>query len=127
MSECVEPKPIDQWLALDVTKNNDQNVYLMTPTEIHLGNPSIKAIHGGVVALFLERVAEIELSASGKSSTVANIVNTNVDFLRSSKMKPLFGSANIVRRGRRLAIIDVIAWQDKIDVPVAKATVSLRL
>lgn len=127
MSECAEFKPIDQWLTLDVTKNDDQNIYLMSPTEIHLGDPSIKAIHGGVVALFLERVAEMELSASGKSSTVANIVNTNIDFLRSAKMKPLFGSAQIIRRGRRLAVVDVIAWQDKIDVPVAKATVSFKL
>lgn len=107
--------------------NAGECIYQMSPSDKHLGDPSIRAIHGGVVNIFMERVAEIELSGRTKSAKAATLINTNVDFLRSAKLKPLFGSANIVKLGRRLAVIDVLAWQDKIDVPVAKATLSLEL
>jgi uncharacterized protein (TIGR00369 family) len=122
-----EQKPIDQWLGISQVNDSGECVYHMSPSEKHLGNPAIRAIHGGVVTIFLERVAETELSGQAKSTRAANIVNTNVDFLRSAKLKPLFGSAKIVKLGRRLAVIDVLAWQDKIDAPVAKATLSLEL
>lgn len=92
-----------------------------------MGNPAIRAIHGGVVTIFMERVAEIELSDRTKSAMAATLINSNVDFLRSAKLEPLFGSAKIVKLGRRLAVIDVLAWQGKIDVLVAKATLSLKL
>lgn len=119
--------PIDQWLGITQAKSSNENIYQMSPTDKHLGNPAIRAIHGGVVTIFLERVAEIELAAQAKSSTDINLINTNIDFLRSAKLKPLYGSAKIVKRGRRLAVIDVLAWQDEIDLPVAKATVSFKV
>lgn len=123
----IEHKPIDEWLDISQTKGSDANIYQMLTSEKHMGNPAIRAIHGGVVTIFMERVAEIELSNHSKISKDTKLISTNVDFLRSSKLKPLFGSAKIIKLGRRLAVIDVFAWQDKIDLPVAKATLSLEL
>ena len=127
MPQNSKHKPIDQWLGISQMKDIGEHVYYMSPSEKHMGNPAIRAIHGGVVTIFMERVAEIELSDRTKSAMAATLINSNVDFLRSAKLEPLFGSAKIVKLGRRLAVIDVLAWQGKIDVLVAKATLSLKL
>ncbi len=127
MTQFMEHKPIDQWLDISQIKSSDDNIYQMSPSDKHLGNPAIRAIHGGVVTTFMERVAEIELSNHSKTSKDTKLISTNVDFLRSAKLEPLFGSAKIIKLGRRLAVIDVYAWQDAIDIPVAKATLSLKL
>ena len=104
--------PIDRWLSLNAIDGEGRVVRKMTPDDKHLGNPAIRAIHGGVVTLFLERVAELELLAGEGAPSKSAIVNTNVDFLRSAKLKPMFGTADIVRRGRRLAVINAKAWQN---------------
>ena len=120
-------KPIDQWLGITQIKSAGESIFQMSPTDKHLGNPAIRAIHGGVVTIFVERIAEIELTAQTNSPKDVTLINTNIDFLRSAKLSPLFGSAKIVKLGRRLAVIDVMAWQNEIGAPVAKATVSLKL
>jgi uncharacterized protein (TIGR00369 family) len=125
MPQNPDNKPIDQWLGIKQVKNAGESVFQMSPADKHLGNPAIKAIHGGVVTIFLERIAEIELAAETNSPKDVTLINTNIDFLRSAKLNPLFGSAKIVKLGRRLAVIDVRAWQKEIGAPVAKATVSL--
>lgn len=125
---CNHPQePIDKWLSLDTINEKGRMVHKMTPDEKHLGNPAIRAIHGGVVTLFLERVAELELIASESGPSKGAIINTNVDFLRSAKLKPTFGSAEIVRRGRRLAVINAKAWQDDPEKPVGQAIVNLKI
>jgi len=119
--------PIDEWLKISQIKDSGESIYQMLPSDKHLGNPAIRALHGGVITIFMERAAEIELSDHFQSPKVAGLINTNIDFLRSAKLEPLFASAKIVKLGRRLASFDVLAWQDKIDVPIAKAALSLKL
>lgn len=127
MTQFIQDKPIDKWLDISQIKSPDDNIYQMSPSDKHLGNPAIRAIHGGVVTIFMERLAEIELLSHGEMPKAAKLISTNVNFLRSSRLEPLFGSAKIIKLGRRLAVIDVFAWQDKVDLPVAKATLSLEL
>lgn len=119
--------PIDDWLSLTSIEGATQRVHKMTPDDKHIGNPAIRAIHGGVVALFLERVAELEISARESTPSNCAIVSTNVDFLRSAKLRPMFGAAEIVRRGRRLAVVNAKAWQDDPERPVGQATISLKI
>ena len=119
--------PIDNWLSLTSNEGTTRRVYEMTPDDKHIGNPAIRAIHGGVVTLFLERVAELEISKEESAPFSCVIVNTNVDFLRSAKLKPMFGAAVIVRRGRRLAVVNAKAGQDDPERLVGQATISLKI
>ena len=119
--------PIDQWLGITRIESSAGTIHHMAPSAEHLGNPAIKALHGGVVTIFLERVAEIELTELRHSPTIAKIINTNIDFLRSAKLRDLYGTAEIAKLGRRLAVINVFAWQEDADSPVAKAAISLAL
>ena len=127
----MEATALDRWLGLIVSQVHGKNNYLLTPTEQHIGNPAIRALHGGVVATFMERVAQIELTirqdANGIGRNVIDPINFNVDYLLPAKYEPLHAFATISRTGRRLATVEVIAWQADKNRPVAKATCSFSL
>jgi len=127
----MEVTALDKWLGLIVSQVQGKNDYLLKPTEQHIGNPVIRALHGGVVATFMERVAQIELlirqDAIGNDMSVVDPINFNVDYLLPAEYKPLNANAVISKTGRRIAIVEVIAWQADKSRPVAKATCSFSL
>jgi acyl-coenzyme A thioesterase PaaI-like protein len=109
--------PLLDWLSFNVSESEAGPIYSITPGEAHIGNPLIKALHGGIVSTFLE-LAALDPDQQGEA------ININVDYLKSVKLAPLFASARIAKAGRRLVFVDCHAWQDDEDSTVAKATVS---
>lgn len=119
--------PLRQWLSFEATETSDGRLYSMTPGDAHVGNPLIKALHGGVVSTFLELAALHELKRSLGPEANASAINTNVDYLKSVRPAPLFAGARIVKAGRRLVFVDCAAWQDDENSPAAKAACSFAL
>lgn len=115
------------WLGFNVGASGEGRIYSIAPGEAHVGNPLIKALHGGIVSTFLEMAALHELRAVLPADADAEAININVDYLKSAKLQPLFARARIVKTGRRLAFVDCTAWQDKETVPVAKAALSFNV
>lgn len=119
--------PLGQWLSFEVVETEDGRLYSMTPGDAHIGNPLIKALHGGIVSTFLELAALHELKRALGPETNASAININVDYLKSVKLSPLFARARIAKAGRRLVFIDCAAWQDDEHSPAAKAACSFAL
>lgn len=117
--------PLGSWLRFDVENSGNGVLYSMTPIEAHIGNPLIKALHGGIVSTFLELAALYELRRALGSDAAGEAININVDYLKSVKLSPLFARAKVVKSGRRLAFVDCAAWQDDENCPVAKAACNL--
>jgi uncharacterized protein (TIGR00369 family) len=122
MENKLSQSPIDNWIDLTTSEDEFGPVFHLKPSDRHIGNPNIKAIHGGVVATFLELAATKILNRPGKQDGTLILINTNVDYLRSARFQTLNASASIVRMGRRSAVVEALAWQDNIAKPVAKAT-----
>lgn len=116
--------PLLDWLSFDDTETKDGRLYSITPNDAHIGNPLIKALHGGIVSTFLELAAIHELRRALGPDIDGQSVNMNVDYLRSVKLAPLFASARIAKAGHRLVFVDCVAWQNNEDTPVAKAACS---
>jgi uncharacterized protein (TIGR00369 family) len=90
------------------------------PFSQHLvGNPRLPAIHGGVVAAFLEMTALARLSMSAPAGHTPRTVDVTVDYLRSARAQTTFARADIKRLGRRVASVHVEAWQSDPAAPVA--------
>lgn len=53
--------------------------------------------------------------------------NLNYTFLRGVQMRPFFADARLLKLGRRLAMVDVVLWQDEPDNLVGQATVTYAL
>ena len=81
-----------------------------------IGNPILPALHGGVVASFLELVALARLDAEGCRPRTIDIT---VDYLRPARPVATYAEARILKLGRRAANLSVEAWQEDRANPVA--------
>lgn len=84
-----------------------------------VGNVVLPAVHGGVVGAFLELTALLQLVEIAGEERVARPINFSIDYLRSAGPRDTHGRAEIVKHGRRIANVRVVAWQDDPDKPVA--------
>jgi acyl-coenzyme A thioesterase PaaI-like protein len=84
-----------------------------------VGNVALPAVHGGVVGAFLELTALIGLVDSTDSERVPRPINFSINYLRSVGPRDTRARAEIVKHGRRIANVRVIAWQEDPEKPVA--------
>ena len=81
-----------------------------------IGNPILPALHGGVMASFLELAALARLDAEGER---ARTIDITVDYLRPARPVTTYAEVRILKLGRRAANLAVEAWQDDRANPVA--------
>ena len=60
---------LGDWLGFDTIIENDQRIYALAFGEEHIGNPLIRALHGGVLGTFMEYAALRELSHQSGNMT----------------------------------------------------------
>jgi uncharacterized protein (TIGR00369 family) len=84
------------WLGFKMSEAGDGRIYAIAPGESHVGNPLIRALHGGIVSTFLEFAAVHELRLAIPAGAPAEALNINVDFLKSAKLAPLFARARVL-------------------------------
>jgi len=81
--------------------------------------------------MFMEYAAEQELQSSLGEHVEAEVeveaITINVDYLRPTTSNGLSAAVTLTKQGRRLAIIDITAWQNNEAKPVAKATCSFAI
>lgn len=121
------PQNVSSWLGVSQI---DDGIYTMTFSELHIGNPIIRSLHGGVVGTFMEfaceRFLENYLAKDGISQEI-EMTSSAIDYVRVTKDADLFARPKVVRIARRVAFIDVCCWQDKEDIIVAKSSCTFRI
>ena len=108
---------IAEWLNFKADMIEGAARYQLRFHDRHIGNPAIRAIHGGAVAAFLELAAGCELA--GVAGMPAQAISVDVDYLASARDEDMFASARILRLGRRLAFVEANGWQRDETKPVA--------
>ncbi len=103
MSEALErirtfaaATPMAGWLGFTAARSSEGIVYRLAFNETHVGNPAIRAIHGGVIASFLELAMQAELSA--RSEAAVSTVSMAIDYLSSSRPEDMTGRVKILSR-----------------------------
>jgi uncharacterized protein (TIGR00369 family) len=93
------------------------------PYSPHLiGNPMLPALHGGVIGGFMELTAVIQLSIQsgpGMDSAGPKPIDVTVEYLRSGRPRDTFARAEVKKVGRRIANVQVEAWQEARAKPIA--------
>jgi len=111
--------PYARFLDVRVEETKGGLVCVMPFRTDLVGNATLPAVHGGVVGAFLELTALLQLVEVAGEERVARPINFSIDYLRSAGPKDTRGRAEIVKHGRRIANVRVVAWQDDPDKPVA--------
>lgn len=132
--------PYVRFLDIGFERRGDELTAVLNFKDMHIGNPGLPALHGGVTAAFLETSALIELGWQSLWSSIesGNIdaetlspetlprmpktIDFTVDYLRSGLPRDAYARARVNRSGRRYASVHVEAWQDNRHRPFAQAT-----
>ncbi|HTM82034.1 PaaI family thioesterase [Asticcacaulis sp.] len=84
-----------------------------------IGNPMIPALHGGVIGAFMEITAMAQLALHGNFDHIPKPIDVNVQYLRSGKSLDTYARAVVKRVGRTIASVEVSAWQENRQSPIA--------
>ena len=99
---------------------------LMPAHEGLVGRPDF--LHGGAIAGLCEFAAFATLRAAlGDDAAVMKPITVTVDYMRGGKLEPTRARAEIIRLGRRIANLEVRAWQDDESKPIAVARLNFLL
>jgi uncharacterized protein (TIGR00369 family) len=111
-------RPYARFLGLRA-EVKDEAVRVVLPFSPHLvGNPLIPALHGGVVGGFLELAALAHLAATAPDGRAPRTVDITIDYLRPARAVATYADVEVIRRGRRVANVQVTAWQSQPTSPV---------
>ena len=117
----IEAIPYARLLGLQVRLLDGDPVTTLPGAEHLIGNPILRAIHGGTVGALLESAAIFKLIWEIRSISVPKTINITVDYLRSARVIDTHARATITKHGRRVANVQVRAWQGDESRPVASA------
>ena len=86
-----------------------------------IGNPMLPALHGGTIAALLESTAIFQVLMESETLFLPKTINITVAYLRSARPADTYAKGVIAKHGRRVAAVEVQAWQDDRMRPVATA------
>ena len=113
--------PYARHLGLTVQLVDGDPITKMSASDALIGNPVLPALHGGTVGALLESAAIFKLLWEIESIAVPKTINITVDYLRSARVLDTYARASITKHGRRVANVQVRAWQGDEQKPIAAA------
>jgi acyl-coenzyme A thioesterase PaaI-like protein len=87
----------------------------------NLGNPILPAIHGGVLGGFMELSAALHLLISQTTFKFPKIIDFSIDYLRGGADRETYTYCEVSRQGGRVANVEIHAWQESKEKPIALA------
>ena len=119
--------PYADYLGVVVRETQKGRQFHLPFREDMVGNTRLGALHGGVVAGFLEISAQLEVLISQNQRRVPGPIDFTVDYLRSAKSQDSIVDCRVLRQGSRVAQVQAECWQTDASRPVAFARVNFLL
>ena len=111
--------PYARFLGLRADLAGDEMTVILPFSEHLIGNVQLPAIHGGVLGALLEITALAQLSLTQGLARQPRPIDVTIEYLRSGRPLDTFARAQIKRLGRRVANVQVEAWQEERARPIA--------
>ena len=119
--------PYAEALKVETQRDADGRLVLTMPFGNHVaGRPHF--LHGGAIAGLLEIAAILTLiDALGEQHPQIKPITITTDYMRGGREKLTYAAATISRLGNRMANVEISAWQDSEDKPIAAARINFLL
>jgi uncharacterized protein (TIGR00369 family) len=111
--------PYARFLGVTAELHGDEMTAILPYSEHLIGDPTLPALHGGVLGAFMEMAALAQLSISQGLVRQPRPVDITIQYLRSGKPTAVYARAQLKRAGRRIANVYVEAWQTARASPIA--------
>ncbi len=119
--------PYAKFIGLKTEMRPSGPVSLLPFRAENIGNSTLPAIHGGVIAAMLEHAAAIAFLWHHEKQAMPKPVSLNINYLRLARPEDIVAEGQVIREGRQTAHIAVSAWQESPEKPIATATANILL
>ena len=119
--------PYARLIGIECSRQEDELLFRLPANKDNIGNPLLPAIHGGVIAGFMELAAAMHLLVTTGSGSVPKIIDFSVDYLRAGYFRDTYAQCQVWRQGRRVANVAVTAWQSTSAEPIATARAHFKI
>ncbi|XKD44288.1 hypothetical protein PA7077_01045 [Pseudomonas aeruginosa] len=110
-SPLVELIPYAKLLGIECLRLGDDMVFRLPANKDNIGNPTLPAIHGGVIAGFMEHAAMLHLLTFMSIPHLPKIIDFSIDYLRAGHFRDTYAQCQVLapgatggeRRDQRLA------------------------
>jgi len=117
----IEQIPYAKFLGMGLIRTGDEVIFTLEKRETNIGNPTLPALHGGVIAGFLEHAAILQLLLSMEQPKLPKIIDISIDYLSAGHFRETYAECRVVRLGRKVANVSMTTWQTSRDEPIATA------
>lgn len=113
--------PYASFLGIRAEMLDNEILFILPENKKLIGNPSVPALHGGVIGAFMEQSAAFHLISKMDKPVLPKIINFSLDYLRPARLCDTYTQCKLTRQGRFIANVSVTAWQERIEQPNAIA------
>ena len=104
--------PYARYLGMRAELAGDEMTAILPFAPHLIGNPTLPAIHGGVLGAFMEMTALAQISILQGLTRQPRPIDISVEYLRPARPLTTYARAEIRKIGRRIANVHVEAWQE---------------
>ncbi|WP_430442765.1 MAG: PaaI family thioesterase [Pseudomonas piscis] len=119
--------PYAALIGIECSRLGDELLFRLPANKDNIGNPLLPALHGGVIAGFMELAAALHLLVFTGSPEVPKIIDFSLDYLSAGRFRDTFARCQVCRQGRRVANVAITAWQSTADEPIATARAHFKI
>ena len=123
----LEMIPYARLIGVECSRVGDELLFRLPANKDNIGNPLLPAIHGGVIAGFMELSAALHLLIFTGSPEVPKIIDFSLDYLRAGHFRDTWARCQVARQGRRVANVAITAWQSTEAEPIATARAHFKI
>ena len=121
LNAMLQAIPYARFLGIRAEVAGDEMTMILPFGQHIIGNPMLPAIHGGVIAGFMEHAAMLHLLMFMGAPHLPKIIDFSIDYLRAGHYRDTFAACQVWRQGRRVANVAITAWQTHQAEPIATA------
>ena len=122
----IQAMPYAQLIGMTCIPIGKSLIFKLPPNEDNIGNPTLPALHGGVIAGFMEMSASLHAVLT-QDTSIPKVVDFSIDYLSPGRLKETFAECQVIRHGSKIINVSIIAWQETKKSPIATARVHLLL
>ncbi len=114
-------------IGIECERQGDDLLFRLPASQDNIGNPLLPAIHGGVIAGFMELSAALYLLIFSESASIPKIIDFSIDYLRAGHFRDTYAQCQLWRQGRRVTNVAITAWQGDRQAPIATARAHFKI
>lgn len=120
LDAALERLPYARFIGAHGVLYGDELTLVMPFSSRNIGNPVLPALHGGVIGAFMEVAAITQLAVATEAKRLPRTIDVHISFLRSGRPVETYARARVLKLGRRVASVQVEAWQSAREQPIAQ-------